>query len=323
MLALTLSAADLAAARFAVSPLGHLLHGVNESACSRRSRLRSRWWATARCRVPLSAVPVVELVNLYPSGVVPFLTPHPGAAVETALVEELERLETIRMEVIAADLQRLPGKVPRVVADLRAGDEMSWRRVVDGVRDLFICCLADDWPDIARVIRADLAARSRALMAGGMESVLSGLHPSALWNPLWNQGTLLVGQAASSMVARRERGLVLMPCAFGRDSVHPLFMADRPATLCFSAGAHEQARGDGVDPLAALLGHKRARVLRGIESGSSTKALAARLGVAPPTVSEQITVLRRAGLILTERNGKAVRHTLTVLGESLVLTTYE
>ncbi|GHF15388.1 hypothetical protein GCM10014715_83320 [Streptomyces spiralis] len=43
-----------------------------------------------------------------------------------------------------------------------------------------------------------------------------------------------------------------------------------------------------------------------------------RVGISLPSASQHTTVLRHAGLLTTTRNGSAVLHTLSPLGEALL-----
>ena len=81
------------------------------------------------------------------------------------------------------------------------------------------------------------------------------------------------------------------------------------------------------EPLAAtrvvvagpLLGRTRALVLDVIATAPcTTSELARRAGVSVPSASEHATVLREADLIVTDRVGRAVIHTITPLGSRLL-----
>jgi DNA-binding transcriptional ArsR family regulator len=76
---------------------------------------------------------------------------------------------------------------------------------------------------------------------------------------------------------------------------------------------------DGIDGLAAVLGRARSRTLRVIARGPcTTTALAATLGIAPPSASAHTNILRAAGLITTTRQGTRVQHAITPLGHDLL-----
>jgi DNA-binding transcriptional ArsR family regulator len=70
--------------------------------------------------------------------------------------------------------------------------------------------------------------------------------------------------------------------------------------------------------LVALLGRTRAAVLEAIGDGCTTTELADRVKVSVSSASQHAAVLCNAGLIVTRRVGKSVRHSLTPLGAALI-----
>ncbi|THA27724.1 transcriptional regulator [Streptomyces sp. RKND-216] len=66
-----------------------------------------------------------------------------------------------------------------------------------------------------------------------------------------------------------------------------------------------------------------AAVLRSLDTGRTTTALADPLRVSPSAASRHATTLRRAGLVDTERRGGAVLRSRTALGTALVHGTPE
>ena len=66
------------------------------------------------------------------------------------------------------------------------------------------------------------------------------------------------------------------------------------------------------------MGRTRALVLEAIRMPCGTADLAMRAGVSAASASEHAAVLRDANLILTSREGRAVRHSLTPLGRNLL-----
>ncbi|WP_433171332.1 ArsR/SmtB family transcription factor [Actinoallomurus sp. CA-150999] len=316
-------AEDLARTRFATSPLGHLVHGLHNGPCSHRSQLRERWWRSVRRNIPARAEPLLELINADPSWTPPFLLPASAealAVVEPAIEEELERLRDTSKEQITADLERFDRdprqvRVPRLVQDLRDGGSRPLRLVVDSAHALFTACLAGDWPDLRRQLRDDLAFRTQTMMTAGPGGVFATLHPSVTWQ---DQALLFAPPTDPIRGDTRGRGFVLMPCAFGRDSVHPVLDRSQPI-LIYSARVQPPDTGSAVsDSLTALIGAGRARALRALATGGSTSDLALRLSVSAPTASAHAATLRRAGLISTRREGHFVRHELTLLGDSLL-----
>ena len=319
---LSYSSDDLAHTRFASSPLGHLVHGVHDGPCSRRSAARARWWRWARRHVPDAAQPLVELINARASALPEFLLPVPltdAPAAEVSFASELERLRATPPDLIPADLASSAGRATeRAVQFARAlqdGSSRALQRMTDSASLLFTACLADDWPDIRHRLRADLAYRAEVMMSQGPGAVFHTLRPTVRWHSdrLWfTSGSPLTGYT-------QGRGLVLMPCAFGRDSVHPTISPHQAPSLIYSARDGAAASDHAArDVLPELIGVGRARALRAIDDGCSTTLLARRLSVTPPTASVQARVLRATGLIITERDGQHVRHQLTPLGANLL-----
>lgn len=70
--------------------------------------------------------------------------------------------------------------------------------------------------------------------------------------------------------------------------------------------------------LPPLLGRTRADVMECLRMTGTTGEIARRLRISNPAVSQHIGVLRRAGLVATERRHNAAVHTLTPLGEAVL-----
>lgn len=71
--------------------------------------------------------------------------------------------------------------------------------------------------------------------------------------------------------------------------------------------------------LGALIGRTRAALLYAVAEGcATTSGLARRVGVSLASVSQHTAVLRNAGLISTRREGTAVHHALTPLGQHML-----
>jgi DNA-binding transcriptional ArsR family regulator len=66
------------------------------------------------------------------------------------------------------------------------------------------------------------------------------------------------------------------------------------------------------------VGETRAAILRALEIPMTTTEMASRLGVTPGAVSQQLAMLRRAGVVDAHRSGRGVYSELTPLGASLV-----
>lgn len=312
-------ATELADTRFALSPLSHLIHGVHGGPCSTSSTLRERWWATARRHIPQSAIPVVQLINSDPTVLPGLISPTPTSvpgALEPDFDEEVEQLAAscgvgrFRLPSMARD-----GKdVPVLARELAEGSPVAVAHLADGLRALFQACMASDWPGIRNQLHGDLTSRTQQMMTNGPGYVLRGLNTKLKWEQDW---LVFGGMTVSDEFRNAEGGLTLMPCAFGSLTLHPQLTPTGRRVLVYSVKVNFDVPGD-VDGLATLIGIGRARTLRALTKPASTSELAQRLGVAVPTASVHATVLRRAGLIVTRREGRQVCHEITAVGAALL-----
>ncbi|RKT19541.1 helix-turn-helix protein [Streptomyces sp. 1114.5] len=323
MIALRFGVADLAKTRFVISPLDHLMAGsarvgVHQSVGSRSER----WWRDARRHVPHQARRFLDVVNASPIGVPDFMVADLDA-VRRQLTDELDALLAVPQRAVEEDVAMFGSEpeLPTALARLRDDGTRGLREVSDGAWALFRTCLAPDWPDIRRALEADIAERARTVARAGIGAMLDSIHPKAVWR---EEGVLecTLGELEGSFELG-GRGLELRPNYFVQQGISLLAGPDRQSLLLHplaAPAAEPPARPPVADGLAAVLGPARARVLRTIAGGPcSTTELARQLGVTPPSASAHAAALRAAGLIVTRRQGKQVRHTLTDVGHDLLL----
>ncbi|MFI8458604.1 ArsR/SmtB family transcription factor [Kitasatospora sp. NPDC085464] len=323
MITLRFGVADLARTRFVISPLDHLMAGTAQLGVRQCVGPRSeRWWRDVRRHVPHRSGRFLDLVNASAVGVPSFMAADLDA-VRRQLTDELDAILALPQQAVDDDLAVFAGEteLPSALARLRDDGSRGMREVSDGAWALFRSCLAPDWPEIRRVLEADIAARARTAARSGIGAVLGSLHPNAVWR---DEGVLECTLADLEGTFDLDgRGLELRPNYFLQQGLGLLAGQDRQSLLLHPVGspaAEPPARPPAADGLAAVLGPARARVLRAIAgSPCSTTELARLLGVTPPSASAHATALRGAGLIVTRREGKQVRHTLTDVGHDLLL----
>ncbi|MFJ4096718.1 ArsR/SmtB family transcription factor [Kitasatospora sp. NPDC089913] len=280
---------------------------------------RARWWTRMRGRIPHSAAPLLEVVGACRSGVPDFLVTHPQGT-DRQLADELDAL----VATTAAELrQALAGYgagrgVPRIVVELRDGDTRRLRLLAGGALALFRACLAEDWSDIQRHLRTDIAHRAHVSGEAGIGAMLGVLHHRVGWQ---EEGVLRCAVGGPDRTVDLDgRGLELHPNFFVQDGVGAVLVPGRPAVLLHPAvGPSAERERTGADPLTGLIGPARARVLRAVgQAPCSTTELAARLGIGLSTASAHATALRTTGAITTQRQGRHVRHLVAPLGRALL-----
>ncbi|GAQ59392.1 ArsR/SmtB family transcription factor [Streptomyces acidiscabies] len=326
MLRIHFTLTDLARTRLAdaPSPLGVTAFSASRLVHRTGTSELDLWRRTVRTALKPSAPPLLSgLTPTSSSHPVPrFLRPQQGLH---TLEEELDRLLATPRQELRADLEYVAQhrSLPGWARELADGDRAAAARLAQSIRDYHRIAVAPYWRGLASTIAADLAERARQLRHGGLEQVLSTLHPRMRWRP----PHLEIEAPDDLDFHLGGRGLLLAPAAFmsyvpcdpdeERATEQPTLYYDvagdgPPRAL--ATGLHGPHGG-----LAALLGHSRAAVLEVIAEGASTSQLARRVGLSIASASEHATVLRHAGLVTTHRTGRTRHHSLTPLGAELLL----
>ncbi|MER7765569.1 winged helix-turn-helix domain-containing protein [Kitasatospora sp. NPDC096140] len=219
----------------------------------------------------------------------------------------------------------------------RAGREETAQRTpgsrAEGTRlalDVWRAGVSPYWARILERLEAVCEAHGRVAAGGGVEQLLSTLHPRISWKA----PVLEVDDGPDVDLALDGRGLVLKPSVFLPGEAGRLVAHERDsgqAVLVFAAapglvsGWDDAPAPDGhagddgeCQALSALVGQTRAAALRLLTDTSTNSQLAARLGVSPGVASRHATVLRETGLISTRRVGSSALHTVTPLGMALL-----
>jgi DNA-binding transcriptional ArsR family regulator len=310
---------DLLRTRFAVSPLIEVVWSAHALADPARHALHRPWIAAARERLAGLDWTLLDLLANGTGYVPDFITPPP--ATPLADIEgELERVRATPAAQVAREVgRRFAGTtVPEAVRLLLDDPPRGLALLVDLLRAYWERAIEPWWPAIRAALEADIVHRARRLTAGGTIGVFAGLHPRVAWA----DGVLEVNRPHDQDVDLRGRGLLLVPAAFAWPDVFA--MTDepwQPAVIYTPRGVGALwAPPADLDPAAldALLGRRRAAVLRALAAPATTLDLARRLDASPAGVSEHLAVLRRAGLVRGQRDGRLVRYSRTAAGESLL-----
>jgi DNA-binding transcriptional ArsR family regulator len=286
-----------------------------------RGRRADRWLREARAAFPATARPLLDLLR--PCMSWPDFLDSFAPDVKEGLEQVRATPRAVLRSQLSHDWQDRPGRPPTWVRELAAGDRESVEVVVRALHDLHRALVEPRWNNALVAFHAELARRIPVLAAGGHEEVFGTLHPRLRWRENGLDRTGFDGEWDLNGL-----GMVLMPSAFWAGD--PLFSFSddgrRPHVLIYAAhphghlSAHDLLMADPADgdSLAALLGPTRAGVLRALAEPRGTTELAGVVGISPASASEHATVLRDANLIETSREGRAVRHSLTPLGRTIL-----
>jgi DNA-binding transcriptional ArsR family regulator len=326
--------ADLAASRFAFSPLDETVMAIRLLAKPGKSAVNAPWvrWAhaeLARRPQPLGRVWPLLINGLpyYPE----FLIPAPAVRCP-AFDTELDRLRATSAEAVRASLGRVFGGVtwPASAVELAARPAPSLAEIAAELAGFHDRLIAPYWERMRAVLDADVAYRGGLLADGGARALLHDLHSDLHWD----EGVLTITEPDPRFydVVLGPDGVVIMPSVFGwpdvsvrkqtstQTTLH--YPARGAATVWYADGGPAGTEGTAPDPGAAataeLLGTVRARLLSALRSPATTTALARGFGVTPGAVSQHLSVLHRAGLADRTRSGRTVLYQATDLGLALL-----
>ncbi|MFB8242170.1 winged helix-turn-helix domain-containing protein [Kitasatospora purpeofusca] len=244
------------------------------------------------------------------------------------LPESLEQTWSLPGRRWTADLSTLSGmrpRAPRWVYELHRG-EREWRELVDRrLREYHAFAIAPYWSQLLATAHTDRARRATLAADLGLDGLFGSLHPGIRWR----SPVLTLPCPVDAELRLRGAGVMLVPTFFWPDPIaltdnrgldHPLVLHyPLVPDLTTYRAIWSQGAPDGPDgSLTALLGTTRARTLYAVADPAGTAELARRTGTSPATASHHAAVLRAAGLLITERAGPGVRHTLTPLGQALL-----
>jgi DNA-binding transcriptional ArsR family regulator len=309
MLRIHLTVQDLLRTRFASQPAPLVEVGLAVAALQQHDPVFRTWRRSAQAALPGEARLLLQLIP--PSATGPlFLDP-----VTTELDEGRDLVQATPADLVAAYLRQATAAAAPCLRSLAAGDREAWRDLDRALCLAYQHLIETAWPRLLSGYRAELAWRSRLIAELGIQAALSTLHPSISW-----AGTVLRIDASAELDVRPDgAGLTLLPSVLwnGRPMVtrHP----DGSVVIVYPAVTPLPLVDEGTgDPLAGLLGHTRAAVLKLALAERTTTELARELSVSAATVSGHTKALRAAGLIVTVRAGKAVLHSVTPLGGRLL-----
>lgn len=250
-----------------------------------------------------------------------FLCPPPGGPVP-AFGEEMERLRATDPAVARAEIARSLADTPGAAGSplgqvLLADPERAVQMVADATVRAWETLVAPHWVRLRTLLEADVAFHTRRLADGGPAALFDGLHP----NVSWADGALTVRRAEDVARTLGSEGLTLIPSVFVWPDVVSGFQPPwRPAVVYPARGIGSlwsEEVSQTPEALERLLGVNRAAVLAALAEPASTTTLAARLGLAPSSVSVHLSTLRGAGLLTSRRMRHQVLYERTPLGIAL------
>ncbi|MGV9883679.1 ArsR/SmtB family transcription factor [Streptomyces sp. NPDC003006] len=285
------------------------------------------WRRWSHARIPHS-VQVLRTLVPSPHGFCPdFLTPTGATDLEAGLDELLRTPKSYLQKDLERFAHAAGTPLTAWAASLAEGAPPALEAVSRAVRDWYRAAITPMLHHLHAQFEAARLSAVRSLVRGGLDTMLSGLHPTIRWTPPVLE---LACPEHEWDIHLDGRGLFLSPSFFiGHEpainldpELPPVVIYPVPHDVIWTPPSAAPAAKGSVarsPRLAALLGQGRAAVLAAISAGHGTTTdVAGRTRLSPATVSHHTTVLREAGLITTSRTGTSVRHEITAIGSQLL-----
>jgi len=326
-----LSSDDLAETRFAFSPIWELGMSLYKPMRDPSKHALHLPWVQEAMRVIegrdlgvlFAVVPPAGLGGQVHPYIPDFLTPAPESPFPQ-FEEELEAVSRTDPARISAELSHMidslgGATVPALTQEILDDPAPFVTPLVEQMREYWKLTIEQHWPRIRALHEADVTYRARQMALGGAELLFADLHPSLSWSG----NALVIDKQMSDDIDPGGRGLVLIPAVFDWPGIAILMGEDLQPTLSYSPRGiaelwdePQDVGGDGA--MDDLIGGTRADILRVLSVPMTTSELAHRLHLTPAAVSQQLGVLRRAGVVDARRQGREVYSELTASGRRLL-----
>ena len=315
-----LGSADVSAIRFGISPGFELVHAVRNLLRPHLAPLHWGWFRSVPARPQSDGFRLMAVISGVDGYLPDFLTSTPSGDMTPG--QELDRLRRVPDEQLRNDLRKMAirssGARQREIREMIDDPARARTAIVAAWQDVWETLLAPVWPQILRLLRADIGVRARRIADTGLADMIATLHSTVTWH---DEAVRVQLPHYGATVDCGGTGLVLVPSVM---STRRCSVLDEPPplpTIFYPAHGISETwhqSGTGIlDALTALLGSARARLVLELQQPLSTTECAQLTGLAASTASHHLTVLRDAGLVDSRRAGARVLHTRTPLGEAL------
>ncbi|WP_301110596.1 DUF5937 family protein [Microbacterium sp.] len=316
-----LSPGDVEAVRFGISPGHELAHAVRVLRRPAAHPLQWGWLRAVRDRLPREEFALLTAV-VGDDGYLPdFLTSAPRWDLTPEV--ELDELRAAPLDPMRVDFGKMvlrsSGARQQALREMQARPARARALIADAWSAVWDAALAPVWPQLERLLRADIAFRAQRIATAGIAGMAEDLHRQVTWG----EGAVRVSlRRHSEQVDCRGSGLVLVPSVLSSWGCMVLTEPPAQPTLFYPArgvtAVWARDSAEITEALGALLGPARAGILLRAGTARTTSQVAEDAGLAISTASHHLTVLRDAGLIGSERDGARMLHLRTPLGEAMV-----
>jgi len=303
----------------AVDPAPSLFTLAADLAGARRGS-PAEWVTAARAELEPADLTVLAPIGAPPDKFTPgcLIAARGGGSDSAAIQVELERIATLPVEALLDDIAFAHGESPLPPWDAVVRRPRWW--LVHYARALARVwrSLSDVWADASALFDRELERVHIALERGAEAELLAGLHHRAqVRDGIWRL------DHAEPVAFSLGGGLPIIPVLSGPGSarVHYADNGRLIGILYPLPGAGRLLDDELLAPpaaLEALLGPRRAAILRYLDRPRTAGRVAEVMSATPSAVTHHLRALEAAGLVVRERSGRRVIVHRSARGSALV-----
>jgi DNA-binding transcriptional ArsR family regulator len=312
--------------RFAYRPLMEIPFSLRVLADTALQAPHRRWVEEAQRALYGTEMPYLDALVPANSQHIPhFLTPTPLATsvnIEDDIAELLATPDDLVRKCIHKLIAEAGGSEMR--SRFLTHPHEAMQHLADELRLYSARALAPYRSQMVSIKEGDVLFRARMLALEGPGSLFDDLHPGM--NYRLNRLEIKPGSPfhshhgahADTEFRLNGEGIQLVPTIFAHECHLQIAPEWRPRLSFPVRGVGLWDSTPANKSLELMLGIGRARVLQALTTPASTSELARRLSLSSGAVSQQLNLLKRAGMVKAHRSGKWVYYQLTAQGETLI-----
>ncbi|MFD9246922.1 DUF5937 family protein [Streptomyces sp. NPDC059556] len=224
-----------------------------------------------------------------------------------------ERMRRRALELAAARGPRQSAFVERMLAD-PPGTRAWIRRLMEDCDEAFF---ADTWRRVRVQLSADARHKTELMRRKGLAEAVGDVSSAMVLEEDEAGSRIVVDKLVQGRTHAEGTGVTFLPTAFGWPHLFALHAPGWQPVIQYPVPARDLDGGAPVDTvklrMEAVAHPMRMRLSRSLARGAySTSELADAYGISAPEVSRHLAVMKKAGLVTTQRRGRYVLHQLDV-----------
>ncbi|MGA5193321.1 DUF5937 family protein [Streptomyces exfoliatus] len=224
-----------------------------------------------------------------------------------------ERMRRRALDLAAARGPRQTAFVERMLAD-PPGTRAWIRRLLEDCAEAFF---ADTWRRVGIQLAADARHKTELMRRKGLADAVSAASPAMVLEEDERGSRIVVDKLVQGHTSAEGTGVTFLPTAFGWPHLFALHAPGWQPVVQYPVPAGDLGGAAATElvtlRLEALAHPMRMRLCRSLARGSNTTSeLADAYNISAPEVSRHLAVMKKAGLLTTQRRGRYVLHQLDV-----------